>query len=177
MDTTPPAKSSTPLEASYPQRITANALKRVEPLTGSIIKVAGCWELGWNTPIKEVDLWETMLRDFCVEHWYMEPVSGIVGHDVCEIASLETLVEDERALGITIVFVDEKGETPLADFEHPQNVLYILGKASYSPLKALGRDGDLSVRIETPAQAALLWPHQAIAIVLYDKIRKIWPQQ
>ena len=143
----------------------------------SIIRVAGSWELGWNTPIKEVDLWETMLRDFDVEEWYMEPVSGIVGHSVQEVASLEGLVEEHRTLKTPIVFIDEKGKTPLADFKHPKNVLYVLGKASYSPLQALGRDGDMSVRIETPAQAALLWPHQAVAIMLYDRMKKLWQQQ
>lgn len=148
------------------------------PTKPSIVKVAGCWELGWNTPIKEADLWETMLRDFKVDKWYMEPVSGIDKVDVHEVASLEALVNDERAIGTSIVFVDENGETPLTNFKHPENVLYVFGKASYSPMRALKREGDLSIRIETPAQAALLWPHQAAAIVLYDKIRKnIWQQQ
>ena len=42
-----------------------------------MIKVAGHWELSWNAPIKEVELWNFPLRDFNVSEWYMWPVSGI----------------------------------------------------------------------------------------------------
>jgi hypothetical protein len=33
--------------------------------------------LSWNTPIKEAELWNLVLRDFAVKSWYMWPVSGI----------------------------------------------------------------------------------------------------
>lgn len=128
------------------------------------VKVAGCWELGWLAPITEYDLWNFPLRDFGVDEWYMTPFSGI-GRKVTEIRDIREAVGLNPDL--TPVYVDERGSAPLSDFTHPENALYILGKAGFSPI----RDG-LSVRVETASNSGLLWPHQAIGIVLYDRIVK-----
>jgi len=134
-----------------------------------MIKVAGMWELGWNTPIMEYDLWAFMLRDFGVDEICMAPVSGI-RKDVREFSSLEEAMAKNADL--VPVLVDEKGEVALQDFKHPENTLYVFGKASYSPLARLPKA--LSVRIETATASGLLWPHQAAAIVLYDRQVKQW---
>lgn len=138
------------------------------------VRIAGLWELGWNTPIKEVDLWEYPLRDFNVERFYMVPVSGIRSEAVTEREYLDDVLAECRQDGFDIVFVDERGETKLSQFTHPENVLYVFGKASQSALTFRDAE-DVSVCIETPAQAALLWPHQAAVIVLYDRLVKSWP--
>src|SRR3989304_5735220 len=52
------------------------------------VKVAGLWERGWNTPIKEVELWEFPLRDFAVNEHIMVPVSGIENSYVTEVPNL-----------------------------------------------------------------------------------------
>lgn len=143
----------------------------------SSVKIVGLWELGWNTPIKEIDLWEFPLRDFGVDAFYMCPVSGIEHSMVEERHSLEDLLKEAREDGITVVFVDEKGTTPLKNFRHPENVLYVFGKSGLNPLTAYGQKEDLSVVIETKANGGMLWPHQAAAIVLYDKMKKSWQQQ
>ena len=133
------------------------------------VRVAGIWELGWKAPISEHDVWSYMLRDFGVNEWIMCPVSGIDSNKVTEMATLTDVVS---AASETIVIVDEKGEIPLHEFEHPENALYVLGKANFSPL-ALGVG--MSVRVETPTDSqGLLWPDQAIAIVLYDRMVKSW---
>lgn len=134
-----------------------------------MVSVAGLWELGWNTPIKEADLWEFPLRDFGAERWHMSPISGIAHTFVDERPDLAEVIADYRARGVPVVFVDEKGTTPLRAFEHPADALYVLGKTSLSPLVAYGRDGDLSVRVETALDGGLLWAHQAAALVLYDR--------
>lgn len=138
--------------------------------TPPIVKVVGIWELGYNVPLLEYDIWTYMLRDFCVDQWYMAPITGI-DRDVTEIPSIEKVVELNPDL--TVVLVDEHGETPLAKFVHPRNTLYIFGKANQGP--SAGREGDISVRIETPTGSrGMLWPHQAAAIVLYDRQVKSW---
>ena len=43
----------------------------------NIVRIAGFWELGWNTPIKEIELWEYPLKDFNVDKFYMTPITGI----------------------------------------------------------------------------------------------------
>ena len=134
-----------------------------------IVKVAGFWDLGWNTPIKEIELWEFPLRDFGVDEHYMLPISGIQ-HKVSERKSLDEILKDNPEL--TVVFCDEKGETNLSDFSHPDNVLYIFGKANYSPFLQQKRDQDLSINIETKNNEGMLWGHQAAAIILYDRMIK-----
>ena len=56
------------------------------------VAVAGLWELGWNTPIKEADLWEFMLRDMGVNLWSMAPVSGITGRPVNEYNDMDEII-------------------------------------------------------------------------------------
>lgn len=138
-------------------------------MVGSV-RVAGLWELGWNTPIKEIELWEYPLRDFGVDTLYMVPITGIRSRFVQERASLEEILEESH--GCRIVFVDERAERSLAKFDHPPNALYVFGKANFSPLLSYKREGDLAIRIDTIANKGLLWPHQAAAIVLHDRFLK-----
>lgn len=137
-----------------------------------MIAVAGLWELGWNTPIKEVDLWQYPLRDFGVERFYMTPVSGINSRHVIERPALHDILAE--CAGLTAVFVDERAEVPLPDLDHPSDALYLFGKANYSPFLSMRRDGDMAVSIPTAANRGMLWPHQAAAIVLYDRLVKSW---
>lgn len=139
-----------------------------------MVRVAGLWELGWNTPIKEAELWEYPLRDFGVERWFMTPVSGIVGPFVVERCDLCEVIDEHRAENVSVVFVDERGLTPLRRFDHPPNVLYVFGKTSLNPLTAYGKPGDASVVIETQHRLGALWAHQAATLVLYDRMVKTW---
>lgn len=137
-----------------------------------MIAVAGLWELGWNTPIKEFDLWIHPLRDFGCEEFFMSPVSGIAA-DVIEVPDLGELIKEQRA-SKSIVFVDEAGTTQLPEFEHPDDALYVFGRTSLSPLTAYGQDDDQSVMIPTQYDKGLLWAHQAATIVLHDRLVKSW---
>lgn len=137
-----------------------------------MVAVAGLWELGWNTPIKEIELWEHPLRDFDVDVFFMGPVSGIRSGAVREVEDIAEVIREHRERGIPVVFVDERGAAPLCDFGHPEHALYVFGKASLSALTAYGQAGDLSVRIETATGLGLLWPHQAACVVLHDRRMK-----
>jgi hypothetical protein len=142
-----------------------------------MIKVVGMWEIGWNTPIMEFDLWEMVLRDFGVfgiDNWCMCPITGI--NKSKKLEERETIQEfvGENP-DFTPVYLDENGETNLADFDHPEKVLYILGRNRYSPI-AQSKQA-LSVRIETKENKGILWSHQALSIVLYDRMKKSWQSQ
>jgi len=130
-----------------------------------MIKVLGCWELGWSTPIMEFDLWYFPLRDFKVDEFIMCPNSGIA-RNVTEFKDIQAAIDANPDL--TPIFLDEDGETELSDFIHPVDALYIFGKASYSPFSAMAKKGQ-SVKIETGEGKGMLWPHQAASIVLYDR--------
>lgn len=137
-----------------------------------MIKVAGIWEQGWNTPFLECDLWEYPLRDFSVDQHYMVPVTGIQ-KPVTERHSIQDILDENPDL--TVVWIDEYGETLLSDFIHPQNALYIVGRTSTRPIVQFSKPGDLSVRIETKPDGSnqgMLWSHQAATVVLYDRLLK-----
>lgn len=133
-----------------------------------MIEVAGAWELGWSSPITEIDHWGMAMRSFGVERISMTPVSGIQSKFLDEYPTIEELLEAKQDM--TFVFVDEEGETELKNFYHPKNALYIFGKANRTPFPTYGKD-HLSVRIDCPLMG-MLWPHQAMSIVLYDRINK-----
>jgi len=135
-----------------------------------MVKVVGMWEFGWNTPILEYDIWEAPLREFGVDEWCMCPVSGI-NRKITEKATIQEFINENSEL--TLVFLDEKGEIKLSEFEHPKNALYVLGKANFSPLLNFGK-GNLSVTIETQSGTGLPWAHQIISIALYDRLKKSW---
>lgn len=134
--------------------------------------IVGVWELGWNTPIKEVELWEYPLRDYGIEDFYMTPVSGIRSDYVQEVSDLQSKLQELRASGHQVVFVDERGDEELSAFTHPERAAYVFGKASFSPLIAYKQPGDKSVAIKTKHNLATLWPHQAATLVLHDRYRK-----
>lgn len=137
-----------------------------------MINVVGCWELGWNTPFKEVDLWEAPLRDLGIDTFYMSPITGILHGSVLEHSDMKVFLDAEREKGQTLVFVDEKGDENLTSFVHPQNATYVFGKVSFSAMVSFKIEGDVSVKIQTVKNSGLLWPHQAATIVLYDRMLK-----
>jgi len=134
----------------------------------NIVKVASSWENGWNVPLMEHHLWYFPLKEFNVDELIMEPISGI-NKKVTEVESIQAAIDANPDL--TPVYLDENGETSLKEFDHPYDVLYICGRAGYSPWKAHGSKG-ISIKIETPTDSGRIWGHQAMVLVLYDRESK-----
>lgn len=139
-----------------------------------MIYVAAPWELGWNSPIKEIELWEYPLREFDVQQFWAWPVTGIQNAFLREFADIDEIFASAARLDLQVVFVDESAPTKLREFEHPMDVLYVLGKTSYSTFRSHKREQDLAVTIETPMGSGMLWGHQATNIILYDRLIKSW---
>jgi hypothetical protein len=143
-----------------------------------MIKIAGLWELGWNNPLSESWLWSFVLREFGVMDWRMSPVTGILhnerhaGMNLTEFNDIREMLDSSPDL--PRVFVDEFGECELQDFTHPEDCMYVFGNAGTSPMKIPGakREQDFSVRIRTPNPSGVLWPHQCLLTVLYDRMKK-----
>lgn len=133
-----------------------------------MVEVAGIWELGWSAPITEIEHWGMAMRSFGVERISMTPVTGVRFKLLDEYATWDAMLAAKSYL--TPVFVDENSEVELRDFEHPEDALYVFGKANYAPLHTYG-EGHLSVRIDCPLKG-MLWPHQAMSVVLYDRDSK-----
>ena len=139
-------------------------------MTTGKVKVAGMWDISWRSPIKEFELWEYPLKDFLVHTLYMTPITGIQ-KKVEERHSLQEIIDDNP--DYTVIFCDERAEVELKNFVHPENALYIFGKANFSPFLSMKREQDLELRIETPhPRGGLLWGHQAASIILYDRMVK-----
>jgi len=148
-----------------------------------MIKVAGHWELSWNTPIKEAELWNLPLRDFGVSEWYMWPVSGIKHNEWQRVNLYERdtmadiLAETQDLLHVYIEPFNAafKQYIPhdLRQFQHPEDVLYIFGSAHYNPVTYnTMREQDFMVNIPTKLNNGALWPHQCLVTILYDRIVK-----
>jgi hypothetical protein len=131
------------------------------------VEVAGTWELGWSAPKTEMDLWWSVMRTYEIPFLHMTPVTGLRHKMLMEHDSFEDMV---AATDLTPVFVDENAECELADFEHPENALYLFGKATYSPFSNLS-DGKQALHIKAP-KPGMLWPHQCLAIVMNDRVRR-----
>jgi hypothetical protein len=148
-----------------------------------MIRVAGHWELSWNTPIKEAELWNLPLRDFEISHWYMWPVSGIKHNEQQKVLlherdDLESILKENAAL--THVYVEpynaaypQHKPQDLRTFVHPQDVLYVFGSAHYNPVMFnFMRKHDTSVMVPTIQNRGVLWPHQCLVTLLYDRLLK-----
>lgn len=146
------------------------------------VAVAGRWELSWNTPIKEAELWNLVLRDFAIKDWYMWPISGIKHNEqqsvhLHERDSFEQILNENK--NTTHVYFEPYNPTSphnyidLREFKHPKNALYIFGSVGYNPIPGHKREGkDISVVIPTIENKGVPWPHQCLAICLYDKLVK-----
>jgi hypothetical protein len=150
----------------------------------SIIKVAGHWELEWNTPIKEAELWNLLLRDFEIADWFMWPVSGIKHNEsstvnLHERDSLADILKDPLVKGLKRVYFEPYNPAQqkemgidLRDFEHPKDVLYIFGSAHFNPIPGNKTDEDIIVQVPTVQNKGVLWPSQCLAVCLYDRLTK-----
>jgi len=133
------------------------------------VKVIGLWDQGWFEPEVEYRLWRFPLRDFEVDDWYMIPVLPGVPDRVKQVPAIEYILASHQ--DYEVVAVDEKGQEDLPEFKHPRRAIYVLGRAGRRATDVV--PNVRSVRIPTPVNLALLWPHQAISVVLYDRWLKI----
>ena len=148
------------------------------------VTVIGNWELSWNTPLKESELWNFPLRDFGVKEWKMTPVTGIRQKEqpvnLVEYHRFEDMLAD--TIG-TRVFVEAPNQhnritpTLLQDFEHPEDAIYIFGSAHLNPCMLYAKEGDLGITLPTKLNNGVLWPHQVLVEILYDRLVKSWRSQ
>ena len=135
-----------------------------------MVKIAGLWDFSWNVPIHEADQWEVLKREFDVDQLYMCHITGIENKYITERKDLTEVFDENKHL--KVIFVAENGEESLHDFVHPENALYVFGRTNLSPFNNMKRDGDLSLRIDTPTDQGLLLSPIVAGIVLYDRFKK-----
>ena len=136
------------------------------------VHILGLWELGYNTPLLELDVWQYPLREFNVNQFYMSPCTGVQSDRLIEVNNPLDVINKFRRDNIPVVFIDERGSIELQNFVHPENVLYVFGKVSQSAWAAYGTNTDQSVFIKTLANTGMMWPHQCAVTLLYDRMNK-----
>jgi len=143
-----------------------------------VVTIAGLWELGWTAPISEIDLWNVICIEFNIQKLLMVPVTGV--HNKCKVLQetndLPTVLKE---INFPIIIFDELAENTLEDLIHPNDCVYLFGKATRSGVD-LARDSKLpytAVRVKTPANKGSLWAFHIASIVLYDRQVKAWLQQ
>lgn len=137
------------------------------------VKIAGFWERGWDTPWQEFNWWIHPIKEFGVTEFSMSPVTGIEKSTVSEYSDLATVIDAADADSRVCVYLDEAATTELADFVHPENALYIVGRTGYSPYVTNFREGtDQAVKIPTVNNNGGFWGHQAVTMILYDRFLK-----
>lgn len=149
------------------------------------IKIAGHWEVGYNSPIIEAYQWEFPMLEWGVDEWLMCPVSGIKTHS--PNLNLTEFCNYEEMLGycssLTRVFLEPRTRhqnpdtTWLEDFKHPKDCVYVFGSAHFNPTLKFAREGDSVVTIKTEIDGGGLWPSQCLCLVLDDRRRKWQLQQ
>ncbi len=149
-----------------------------------MIRVAGNWELSWNTPIKEAELWNFVLREFEIPKWFMWPITGIKHNEERAVELVEkktfqdVLAENEDVARVFVEPADHRDRyvtKDLREFQHPADVVYIFGSAHFNPMfSAKLRENDAAISVPTIQNAGVLWPHQCLLTVLYDRLVKGW---
>jgi hypothetical protein len=149
-----------------------------------MVKVVGYWDRWFQHKENEYDVcWRFMLRHFGVDQIIMLPNLGVreklpldyTDTELVEMASVEEAILANPDL--VPIIVDERGTTTLREFTHPENVLYIFGRTGFNPLDVLQPWDGQAVNIEGNSPYvgdALLHPHQACSIMLYDRMMKQW---
>jgi hypothetical protein len=149
----------------------------------SDIRVAGHWEIGWNTPIKEAELWNFPLRDFGIKTWYMWPVTGIRHNEKQWVNLIEKhKFEDILEINQDVPHIYLEPYNPcfkdvgidLRELSHPEDVLYIFGSNHFNPVVGHKRAEDIMVTLPTIRNNGVLWPHQVLVALLYDRMIKGW---
>jgi len=147
-----------------------------------MVKVIGHWDIGYHAPITEQYYWNLPLRDFGVDEWWMNPISGIKNAEENRVPLKEGKDYDDIFNQIEPdlkrVFIEPRTQhhNPdtiwLHEYEHPKDCVYIFGSAHYNPTLLHKRDEDDVVSIKTKDDKGVLWADQCLCIVMYDRIMK-----
>ena len=93
-----------------------------------------------------------------------------------QVETLQMLDEPhelEVPVGYSIISIEEGG-VPLSEFRHPEKVIYVTGNSEYRrPSEFLETDDAVALEMRVPEDDSYtMYGHQAMAVVLYDRMRK-----
>jgi len=125
-----------------------------------VITFVGHWEKDWLAPKVELFMWRQLKAAYHVERLVMVP--RLLGKRT-SVDEFETMDEALADCAGSFVLLEPTGDTTLAEFSHPEDAVYIFGKAGTNNLKFSGVAD--TVRIVTPSSVDM-FAINAAAIVL-----------
>lgn len=124
--------------------------------------------------------WNYAIMNFPVQDLYVyrgrskEDIRGRLTEDAIYINEIEELPADHKLILLAPKMGDLiKGDEPLSDFEHPDDVVYYFGTNGHSvlPEHFTGRSPNNLVYIDHAAHRDM-WSWMAWVIVAYDRLTK-----
>lgn len=118
----------------------------------------------WPSPETQNEVWRDVFR--------LSYFALVGTYDI----SLQLITDPKEALNLssnTSVAIQQqtKDTVPLADFVHPETVVYYVGNSKY-PFPAYHFNTDHAVHIPVPVMEEPLYGYQAAAIALHDRYMK-----
>ena len=145
-----------------------------------MIIVAGLWENGWLNSNVEYQQYKHVMKAYGVDKFLMAPIEVVKQDDSFPVEQHDTMEEILESFGnIKKCFLEwsqdfEDNGIPhvdLKDYEHPKDVMYVLGKSGTNNCYLMTEDDD-AVSIVAPNNDYSLWGVTVIGIVLYDRMMK-----
>lgn len=134
------------------------------------VSLLALWESGWLPRKVEAFMWRQLASAYRVDELALCPLAIAPRENLRQFATVGEALPNLQ--GEPIFLDPNKGE-PLASFTHPDEAVYVFGRAGDDNRR--WSQGRRFVRIVTPAQVDF-FALQAAAIVLYDReTKRKWP--
>ena len=142
-----------------------------------MIIIAGKWDTGWFSPLREFKMWETIMRPYNLDKLVMTPITGIKTFNITleEYESLDDILNQYSSFKKVFFECPQAVGTflELKDYVHPDgDVIYIFGNSASGNASYITEDDDV-VGITTPIDLTIMWAINIISMVLYDKESKL----
>ncbi len=138
----------------------------------STITVLGMWEAVWMEAERtERLLWKQTINAFAVDRWSMCSVQGGPFTRPTQHTDVAAMLAAHPGPKTFLIPAERfEGSLDLADYEHPDNAIYVFGNTNQS-LAGHVTEADEVVSIYTPVSADM-FAHAVLAAVLYDRLVK-----
>lgn len=139
-----------------------------------MIAVLGLWEKDWMDHERtERRIWKQTIQAYNVDRWCMAVAPPGQFTSPIQYAHIDDMFNAPEHQGVRTFLVAPRTMegTPLQNYEHPQDAIYVFGDAADNLVRFI-RPQDHVVSIFTPSQAAM-FAHAVVGTVLFDRARKL----
>lgn len=129
-----------------------------------MITLVGLWEEGWLDYKTEAFMWKQLLSAYAVDKFVMCPARLPPRTNLLQFDDVSSALSELQGVR---VYLDPFGGEPLHDFKHPEDAIYIFGRAGDNNHRHISQEDNV-VKIQTPKRVDF-FAICAASIVLYDR--------